>query len=124
MKVPYQSNQLKQGAEIQLKADYSTHAKRVGERMYYTLIIKNTSSPASFAYTSGDLNDKRGRARWGYVGHNETKTVAGVLYHVVTQEDIDRGYYSPTLTMSRYGTWYRWGQGTYTVRGEIWEIGK
>jgi len=124
MKVPYQSNQLKQGAEIQLKADYSTHAKRVGERMYYTLIIKNTSSPASFAYTSGDLNDKRGKARWGYVGRNETKTVAGILYHVVTQEDIDRGYYSPTLTMSRYGTWYRWGQGTYTVRGEIWEIGK
>lgn len=117
-------DQLRQGAQIRLTPDYSTHAKKVGERMYYTLTIKNTGQPAAFTYTSGDLTDKRAKARWGYVGTGETKTLAGALYHTVTQADIDRGYYSPEVTFTRYGTWYRWGQGTYTVRGDVWEVGK
>ena len=107
-----------------MTASDSTHAKKVDERMYYTLTIKNTGRPAAFTYTSGDLTDKRSKARWGYVGAGETKTLAGALYHIVTQEDIDRGYYSPEVTFTRYGTWYRGGQGTYTVRGDVWEVGK
>lgn len=56
-------DQLRQGAQIRLTPDYSTHAKKVGERMYYTLTIKNTGQPAAFTYTSGDLTDKRSKAR-------------------------------------------------------------